>query len=219
MKTVLSILGLLFLINCSDNSINPKLTTTDDVDLKEIEKTITDSLYPVKVTKKGNGILLNMQTPMPEIYYESKLSIIFEKVVLLTKTKINDFDTLWINFDVKESNGEQMIRFYDKKTFLGVIEFNSKNKMYCDFNAYILKHLDGEKLAHLSKYLKILKHVDSTVPTDYIVLLNDYIDERHGYTKGTHAADILTALKKVIVDGKEWPNFSLKDVDYFLLYK
>ena len=217
MRILLLLLTSVIFCSCSDSQ--DKQSESKNIDFASFEKILSDTIYPIKASLQRKGLFLNIQVPVQEIYYQNKMNVTCEKIILMSKEKLQNFDTLWINFDVKEAKGEKMIQYYPKERFSFVIDLYTKNKMYRDFNHYIFKNFDGEKLSSFSMYLKVLKKgVDARVSDDYIQVLYGYIDERQGNIQGTFNTEVLKTLKKVIIDGKEWPDFNPADVDYFLNY-
>lgn len=213
---------IFFLLTLILTSCSSHVEKSEPIDVLQIERIVSDYIYPAKVSVRAPGsILINLKTPLHEIYYESKLGVLRDKIILLVQNNLTNIDSLFINFDVKESKGELMLEYFTKEQIKGIIHFNQTNKMYSDFNDRIFRNFDGNKLHSFSLYLKVLKKMypKEVVQDDYILLLYDYIDERQGVTNGNKAENILKELKRVIVEGKEWKDFDERDIDYFLNYR
>lgn len=187
-----------------------------------IQKIISDSLYPNNIVYTGNRLMINLNTALPEMYYENKMGVIRERAIFLIRDKIKQVDTLWINFDIKELKKEPLIAYYDRPGIDKVIQLESNDKMQYDFKSYIVKHLDGEKLFRFSTYLTAVKtaNPEFEVSDDYIQMLFLLIDESRGKLKNRYIRQILITLRNLIIlDNKEWKDFNQEDVDYFLNYK
>ena len=218
----LFVLNLIF-VSCTETVVKEINSPKETAAIDTISKRINDNLFPISnFLHKGSLFKIELTLPISEIYYENKLNIIREEVILLISEQTNSIDSVFINFKVSGSNSpDEFLVLYDKKLIDKVVDFNSKNKMYRDFNQFILKNIDGNELAQLSVYLKVLKTVDPKIvkTDDFIQLLYDYIDEFQKKPKATPNRDILIALKKLIIDGKEWKDFNPNDIDYFLNYQ
>jgi hypothetical protein len=221
MKKILLLLFSSSLFFACGSDIKVENNSLGNTELKSLEKLINDSVYPATIKHERNKITVNLKTPVTEIYFESRMVVTCERIVLLLKNEVPKIDSLLINFEVPEAKGEPNIRFYDQRTMTGVIQFNETNKMYHDFNSYIFKNLNGSKLEQFTIYLKVLKSVEpKSVPTvDYIETLYNYIDETQNKSKGDTTKKVIEALKKLIVDTQEWKGYNPTDVDYFLNYK
>jgi hypothetical protein len=216
------VLSLIFW-SCNSDTEKKVVHSEDEAPINNISKRINDSLFHVNsFLYKGNLLKIELKLPISEIYYENKVNIIREEVILLISEQSSNIDSVFINFKVNESHHpDEFLVLYDKKLIDKVVDFNSKNKMYRDFNKFILKNINGDELAQFSVYLKVLKTVDPKIvkTDDFIQLLYDYIDEFKNKSNPTPNRDILIALKKLIIDGKEWKDFNPNDIDYFLNYQ
>lgn len=225
-KKIIILISFLFFYGCDDA---PKAEIEDVISernrletLTDLRESINSKLYPVSSFEYRNNCLkVGLSIPICEAYYENKLTIIREKAILLIADQTNRFDSIIVSFKIKEAPEDELPVLYDRALVNKVTDFYSKNKMYRDFNDFILKNIDGNELAQFSIYLKVLKKVDPKVvkTDDFIQLIYDYIVEVQEGSVTASNRDIIVALKKLIMDGNEWKDFNPTDIDFFLSYK
>lgn len=213
-----------FLVACTDEEATNTAKQAEDIkgNIGAMQKIISDSLYPTNIVYTEDHLMINLKTPLPEMYYEKKMDVIRQRAIFLIHDKIQQIDTLWINFDIIELKKEPMIVYYDRLRIDKIIQVESNDKMHYNFESYIIKHLDGEKLHKFSIYLGTVKmaNPELNISDDYVQMLFLLIDENRGKLNDAHIRQILITLKNLIIaDKQEWKDFNPEDINYFLNYK
>ncbi len=226
------LIGLILIFNsCSNIDDNDVILNRNEIKnaqpsiLQLSKKLETEFIYKteVKANKNGSIFVEVINAPLQEMYFDSRLMVLRQRIVLILANTNFNGDSLFISFIFKEAKGEKDLVCYTKNAREFIISRYSSNLAYKSFNDYLYLNVDGSKMDKFSIYLKVTKENNKNVfvPTDYVELVYNYLDESQGRgnSKTKYSKKILEELKRFLLETKDWKEFNEEDINYFLNYK
>ncbi|MFN7911774.1 MAG: hypothetical protein ACK5QC_08100 [Bacteroidota bacterium] len=215
-------------INTIDNNeLSPsKKTNNAEISISDLsEKLKMQFIYKTSVKKsKTNSVFVEvLNPPLHELYFESRLIILRQRIILILSNSNYNYDSLFISFKFKEARGEKDLVCYTKTAREFFINRYLSNLAYQSFNDYLFLNVDGSKMKKFSIYLRVLKEMypESIKSFDYVQLVYNYLDEKQGRgnSKTKFSKEMLEELKRFLLETKDWKEFNEEDINYFLNYK
>lgn len=220
MKIKFFILAMLimFLTSCNEGDKNDGISKVNIFKEKLKQK----FLYKTEVYNRNNSVFVKViEPPLYEIYYETRLMILRQKIVLILNETTTSCDSLFISFAFKEVKGDTDLVCFTKTARDIFCSKYSTNIAFKSFYDYLYLNMNGEKVKIFSSYFKVLKkfYPKSINTFDYIQHVYNYLDEYQGKGKHQHTKEMLQELKNFLLETKDWKEFNEEDINYFLHYK